>query len=146
MNGFDVNVPTTVASADVARVLLDSTVLIDALRGRPAGDRLRALRRQGDEPWICAISIEEIWRGLLPGEEVAARQLVRGLRCAPLGLSEGIRAGQWRRQFATRGITVHQADCLIAAAAAGIEAHLATGNPTDFPMDDITVEHWPVGQ
>jgi hypothetical protein len=70
----------------------------------------------------------------------------RGLRCAPLGPSAGIRAGQWRRQFAGRGITLHQADCLIATATAGIDARLATGNPADFPMDDITVEHWPVGR
>ena len=133
VNGSDANAPTSDASADVARVLLDSTVLIDALRGRPAGERLRALRRQGDEPWTCAISIEEIWRGLLPGEEAIAQRLVRGLRCAPLGPSEGIRAGRWRRQFAGQGITLHQADCLIAAATAGINARLATGNPTDFP-------------
>ncbi len=64
------------------------------------------------------------------------------IRCS----AEGIRGGQWRRQFAGRGITLHQADCLIAAATAGIEAHLATGNPADFPMDDITIEHWPVGR
>jgi len=142
VNGSAANAPTGVASGDVGRILLDSTVLIDALRGRPASERLRALRRQGDEPWTCAISIEEIWRGLLPGEEVIAQRLVRGLRCP----SEGIRAGRWRRQFAGRGITLHQADCLIAAATAGIDAHLATGNPADFPMDDITVEHWPVGR
>jgi predicted nucleic acid-binding protein len=144
--GFVVSVPTSVAPADVARILLGSTVQIDALRGRPAAKRLRALRRQGDEPWTCAISIEEIWRGLLPGEEAAARRLVRGLRCAPLGPAEGIRAGGWRRQLAGRGTTVHQADCLIAAATAGIEARLATGNPADFPMDDITVERWPIGR
>jgi predicted nucleic acid-binding protein len=41
-------------------------------------------------------------------------------------------------------MTPHQTDCLIAAAS--IEAHLATGNRTDFPMDDITVEHWLVGR
>lgn len=138
--------PTNVVSADVARILLDSTVLIDALRGRSAADRLRTLRRQGDEPWTSAISIEEVWRGLLPGEEAPARRLVHGLRCAPLGPSEGTRAGQWRREFAAQGITLHQADCLIAAATAGIDARLATGNPDDFPMDEITVEHWPVGQ
>lgn len=146
VNGSAASAPIGVAPADVAKILLDSTVLIDALRGRPAGERLRALRRQGDEPWTCAISIEEIWRGLLPGEEAVAQRLVRGLRCAPLRASEGIRAGRWRREFAGRGITLHQADCLIAAAAAGINAHLATGNPADFPMDDITVEHWPVGR
>jgi hypothetical protein len=130
----------------VARILLDSTVLIDALRGRPAADRLRAMRRQGDDPWTCAISIEEIWRGLLPSEEPAARRLVRGLRCAPLGPSAGSRAGRWRREFAQRGITLHQADCLIAAAAVGLEARLATGNPADFPMAELAVEHWPVGR
>src|ERR1700756_183328 len=119
-NGCAANAPTGVESADVARVLLDSTVLIDALRGRPAGERLRALRRPGDEPWTCAISVEEIWRGLLPGEDVIAQGLVRGLRCAPLGPSEGIRAGRWRREFAGGRITLHQADCLIAASTARI--------------------------
>ena len=64
VNESDAKAPTSDASADVARVLLDSTVLIDALRGRPAGEHLRALRRQGDEPWTSAISIEEDWRGL----------------------------------------------------------------------------------
>src|SRR6202171_6647421 len=85
VNGSAANVPTGVASADVARVLLDSTVLIGALRGRPAGERLRALRRQGDEPWTCAISIEEIWRGLLPSEEVVAQRLGGGLRGCAFG-------------------------------------------------------------
>ena len=145
-SGCAASVPMIAALAEVARILLDSTVLIDALRGRPAAEHLRALRRLGDEPWTCAISIEEIWRGLLPGEEAPAQRLVRGLRCAPLGSAEGVRAGSWRRQFAGRGITLHQADCLIAAAAAGIDARLATGNPADFPMDEITVEHWPVGR
>ena len=129
----------------MARVLLDSTVLIDALRGRPAADRLRSMRRTGDEPWICVISVEEIWRGLRRGEETMADRLLNALRLAPLGVLEGRRAGQWRRDFANRGITLHQADCLIAAAARGLGATLATGNPDDFPMDEVVVEHWPVG-
>ena len=52
-------------------------------------------------------------------------------------------AGTWRREFASRGITLWQGDCLIAAAAAGHGARLCTGNPKDFPMLDV--EHWPVG-
>jgi predicted nucleic acid-binding protein len=129
----------------VARVLLDSTVLIDALRGRPAASRVRELRRTGTEPWTCAISIEEIWRGLRGGEEGVARRLFEGLRLAPLGMTEGIRAGTWRREFAARGVTLHQADCMIAAAAVGIGASLATANVDDFPMADLHVDHWPVG-
>jgi predicted nucleic acid-binding protein len=129
----------------MSRLLLDSTVLIDALRGRSAAHRLAGLRRVGTEPWVCAISVEEIWRGLRPSEEPVARRLFNGLRLAPLGISEGVRAGTWRRQFAKRGITVHQADCLIAAAAVGISAALATANVADFPMTELSVEHWPAG-
>jgi predicted nucleic acid-binding protein len=130
----------------MARVLLDSTVLIDALRGRPAAERVAGLRRRGGEPWTCAISVEEIWRGLRPDEEPVARRLFTGLRIAPLAVTEGSLAGTWRRQFAERGITLHQADCLIAAAALGIDATLATANIADFPMPELTVEHWPIGQ
>ena len=126
-------------------MLLDSTVLIDALRGRPAASRLAGLRRRGVEPWVCAISVEEVWRGLRPGEEAAARRLFNALRIAPLGVAQGMQAGMWRRTFVEHGVTLHQADCLIAAAAEGIGASLATANVDDFPMREVLVEHWPVG-
>jgi len=35
---------------------------------------------------------------------------------------------------------------LIAAAADGIGGSLATGNPKDFPMPGLQVEHWPAGE
>ena len=129
----------------MSRLLLDSTVLIDALRGRPAAERLRNLRRVGVEPWVTAVSVEEIWRGLRPDEEPVARRLVQALRMAPLGAAEGQRAGRWRREFAAGGIALHQADCLIAAAAVGIGAALATANVTGFPMLELDVQHWPAG-
>lgn len=130
----------------MARLVLDSTVLIDALRGRPAAERLAGLRRAGTEPWVCVVSVEEIWRGLRPGEEPTARRLFRGLRLAPLGVAEGIRAAEWRREFARQGVTLHQADCLIASAAVGVNASLATANTADFPMEELTVEDWLAGQ
>jgi predicted nucleic acid-binding protein len=40
-----------------------------------------------------------------------------------------------------RGNTLTQADCLIAASARALGARLATGNPLDFPMADLAVEH-----
>lgn len=129
----------------MARLLLDSTVLIDALRGRPAALRVASLRRRGIEPWTCAIAVEEIWRGLRPEEEPIARRLFTGLRMAPLGLAEGARAGAWRRAFAAQGVTLHQADCLIASAAVSLDASLATANMADFPMTELSVEKWPVG-
>jgi predicted nucleic acid-binding protein len=127
-------------------VLLDTTVLIDVLRGRGAAQRLLRLRSSGELPFICCVNVEEIWRGLRPGDEEDAGRLLQGLRLAELGLLEGQRAGRWRREAAARGTTLSQADCLIAAAALGVGARLATGNPRHFPVEGLEVEHWPAGE
>lgn len=126
-------------------MLLDTTVLIDALRGRPAVERVRKLRKDGDVAFTCAVNVEEVVRGLRPSEREQALRLLRGLRTAPLGEAQGTQAGDWRRSFAGDGTTLTQADCLIAAAAFGVGARLATGNPRHFPMPELDVEHWPVG-
>lgn len=92
-----------------------------------------------------AINVEEVVRGLRPREIDAAKSLFEGIVVLPIGRAEGWQAGLWRRQFAGRGVTLSQADCLVAAAALAAGARLATGNPRDFPMSVVTVEHWPVG-
>jgi len=130
----------------MARVLLDTTVLIDVLRGRPAAARLGSLRGQQDVPFVCALNVEEVIRGLRPGEEAGARRLFNGMLVAPLGRPEGELAGRWRRKYAARSVTLSQADCLVAAAAVGVGARLATGNAKDYPMPELVIEHWPVGR
>ncbi|MFN2470367.1 MAG: PIN domain-containing protein [Gaiellaceae bacterium] len=130
----------------MAPVLLDTTVLIDLLRGRAeAGRRLLGLRGAQDTPYVCAVNVEETVRGLRLAEHEAARALFAGLRIAPLGGEQGWQAGEWRREFARGGRTLAQADCLVAAAALSLGGRLATGNPRDFPMPELTVEHWSVG-
>lgn len=127
-------------------LLLDSTVLIDALRGKPAADRIRKLRDVGHVPWTCAINIEEIVRGAFPREEEAIRSFLGALRLAPIGREEAECAGRWRRRYAGQGLTLSQSDCLIAAAAAGAGVPVATGNPKHYPMAEVEVQHWPVGE
>ncbi len=130
----------------MAAIFLDTTVLVDALRGGPAGDRVHALQRAGFTPFVCAINVDELWRGargVIQEKEIA--RLLRGLRVVPLRAEEGERAGRWRRDFASRGITLGQADCLIAAAALTVGAHIATANVADFPMPEIVVEDWSNG-
>ena len=125
--------------------MLDSTVLIDFLRGRPAVGRLAVLRGSGDVPATTAVNVEEVVRGLRPRELSAAEGLFRGLVVLPVDVSAAWTAGTWRRDFAARGVTLFQADCLVAATALVNRATLVTGNPKDFPMAELTVDHWPVG-
>lgn len=126
-------------------LLLDTTVLIDALRDRPVAGRLRELRDADRVPWICAVNVDEVLRGTGAEEEALVVRFLGGLHLAPLGRAEGERAGRWRRDFARKGVTLSQGDCLIAAAAVGVDARLITGNPKHFPMPELDVEHWPVG-
>jgi predicted nucleic acid-binding protein len=127
-------------------LLLDTTVLIDFVRGGEAVARVEAARAtESSPPLACAINVEELWHGARPQEERSILRLVSALRIVPLGSREGQLAGSWRRDFAARGVTLSQADCLIAAAASSAGARLATGNPKHFPMAEIQVEHWPVG-
>ena len=131
----------------MARILLDTTVVIDILKHRPGTTaRFLALEAQGDVPHVCAVTVEEVSSWLRAGERERATTLIEGLSGAPLGIAEGRMAGWWRRSYRQRGRTLAQADALIAAAAIGIDARLATGNPKDFPMKGLVVEHWPSGE
>ena len=131
----------------MAFVVLDTTVVIDVLKDRPrTTERFLALRSRGDVPHVCAITIEEVSAWLRPGERERAAEMFEGLSIAPLGMAEGRLAGWWRRRHRTSGRTLTQADALIAAAAAGIGARLATGNVKDFPMRELEVEHLPAGE
>jgi len=126
-------------------VVLDTTVLIDHLRGRSAALRVTELAEAGEVLATTAINVEEVVRGLRPDEQEAADQLFGGLVVVSISGEEGRQAGTWRREHASRGITLSQADCLIAAAVISLGARLATGNPKDFPMIGDRVEVWPVG-
>lgn len=130
----------------MALVLLDSTVLIDALRGRRAVERIRQLRAGGDRPVVSPVNVEEIVRGLRDAERARTTRFLRGLRLLPLDRAQAMQAGEWRRSYAARGRTLSQADCLVAAAAQRAGGRLATGNPKDFPMPELAVEYWPVGE
>jgi predicted nucleic acid-binding protein len=124
--------------------VLDSTVLIDFLPGRPAVGRVMALRASGDVPATRPINVEEIVRGLRACETEAAHRLFTGL-IVLVDTRAALQAGTWRRTFAARGVTLYQGTCLVAATAWANDGAPATGNPQDFPMRELKVEHWPVG-
>lgn len=130
----------------MADVLLDTSVIIDLLRGKErAVVGLRMLREAGDRPRACAVNVEETVHGLRFSEVARAMELFAGLRIVALGTQEGWVAGEWRRDYAEKGTTLAQADCLVAAAALSVGGRLATGNPKHFPMKELDVEDWPPG-
>lgn len=122
-------------------LLVDTTVLVDVLRDHePTVARFDAMR---DPPFVSAITIEGILRGMRPHEHDATEALLQWLIVADVGEPEARQAAAWRGDYATRGITLSQADALIAACAHTRGATLATANVKDFPMQELRVERWP---
>jgi predicted nucleic acid-binding protein len=121
--------------------MLDSTVVIDLLRERGAAyDRLQ---HETGPFYVSAITVDEIVYGLRPTENEQADWLVRAFLVAPAGAAEARLSAEWRREFASQGITLSVPDTLIAASAFIRRATLATANVRDFPMSELRVEHWP---
>lgn len=130
----------------MSALLLDTTVLIDVLRGRPAVEHLRHVRARGDVAVTSAVNVEEVVRGLRPSEVAEANLLFDGLLVVPVDRAAAEIAGVWRRDHARIGVTLSQADCLVAACARRAGGALATGNTKHFPMSGLRVEDWPVGR
>src|SRR5439155_1362043 len=101
----------------VAGILLDSDVVIEALRGRrEISDRIRAIERRGVPTYCCAVSFAEIWAGVRPGEEAVTEAFFHARGEVVLDGVVGRRAGAYlSRDSRSHGVQI--ADALDAAAA-----------------------------
>ena len=115
-------------------VLLDSSVLIDILRGhRAALDYVLGL---GTVPAASEITRVEVLRGVRSGERRMTERLLGSLRWIPLDAPIARGAGELGRRWRASHRTLATADLVIAATALEHELDLATLNIRHFPMFD----------
>ena len=121
------------------RLLLDSTVLIDVLRGRTAAlSLLTEAVRSGHELGTSAINLAEVYSGMRAGEESKTQAFLENITCFPITPAIGERGGRLRNTWARKGITLGLADMVIAATALDYGLTLVTDNRKDFPMPEIS--------
>lgn len=113
-------------------VVLDTSVLIDVLRGEEAA--LGYVRSLSDVPVCSEVTRIEVARGLRSSERTSAEQLFRTLTW--VGVDEPIarRAGELGRRWDRHRPGIALADLVIAATAEQVEAELATVSVGHFPM------------
>jgi len=113
-------------------VLVDTSILIDLLRGHPgARDYLRGL----DElPLVSEVTRVEILRGLRTAERDATERLFDTLRWVAVDESIARRAGELGRRWDRHRPGIALADLIIAASTEHQGAELATTNVRHFPM------------
>lgn len=122
------------------QIVLDTTVLIDALRSR---NRRRAflagLVASGRELVTSTISIAEVYGGLRPGEEQATQAFLTVLEWIPVSPAIAQRAGNMKAALQRRGHTRSITDMIIAATALESGVPVATDNRKDFLVPGLTL-------
>jgi predicted nucleic acid-binding protein len=119
-------------------ILLDTSVIIDALRAcRGRREFLAERSRQGDALTCSVINLAEVYAGMRPGEEIATEEFFRGLETIEVSDEIAREAGLLKYAWARRGTTLSIPDAVIAASALNLKLTLATDNQKDFPMPDL---------
>lgn len=115
-------------------VVVDTSVLIDVLRGDPAA--AAALRDARAEGPLHASEVTrlEVLAGMRPREEEATRGLFSAFDWHPLDDRIAEIAGELGRQWLPGNQGIDSADLAIAATARALDARLFTRNVKHFPM------------
>lgn len=125
------------------RLLLDSTFVIDLIRGdREAHDRMAKIFADGDEPYVNEIVVCEVRTGLLPKDVPGFERLLQPIAFIQPAAAGALAAGAWRAEARTMGRVLSLGDSLIAAAAHGLGALVLTRNVRDFVLTPVRVESY----
>lgn len=118
-------------------MILDTTFLVDVLRGDESVDELVGTIDESGTPRVSAISVMELWEGVQLADTVAAeragvRDLLEGLHELPFDRECAIEAGSISARLREDGERVETADLQIAATAMIHELPVVTGNVDHF--------------
>ncbi|MFZ0160860.1 MAG: type II toxin-antitoxin system VapC family toxin [Kineosporiaceae bacterium] len=116
-------------------ILLDTSILIDHLRGTPdARAALKAAVRDGERLAASVLTKVEVLSGMRPEEEQATRGLLASLDLIAVDDAVAERAGGLANQYLRSYPGVDPVDYVIAATAQHLDAALWTRNLKHFPM------------
>ncbi|MEA4849079.1 MAG: type II toxin-antitoxin system VapC family toxin [Clostridiaceae bacterium] len=120
-------------------LLLDTNILIDHLRGKPAAnDFLQANIINGTKMLVSVITRIELMCGMKPGEDERIRAFLSIFEEIMIDKDIAEIAGRYmNRYYKSNGLNT--ADAIIAASAKSRNAVLYTLNVRHFPLDDIHV-------
>lgn len=114
--------------------LVDTSILIDVLRGEPAARSVLREARTAGPLHASEVTRLEVLAGMRPREESATRALLEALTWHPLDATIAEVAGDLGHRWLPAHRGIDSADLAIAATAVVLDARLYTRNVKHFPM------------
>jgi len=125
----------------VANYFLDTTVVIDCLRGKSeAVELLTGIASEGSVAGCCLVNIIEVYAGMKDKEREATEKLLESLEYYEVTKDIAKQAGEYKRQYREKGITLSLSDVIIAALVISGDLVLVTNNPKHYPMPEIKLK------
>lgn len=116
-------------------ILVDTSVLVDHLRGHEAARQALADAARRGERLVCSVVTRvEVLAGMRPPEEVVTRRLLDALDWVDVDVATAERAGLLANRYLRSHPGVDPVDFIIAATAEQHDATLWTRNVKHFPM------------
>ena len=117
----------------MTRVVIDTSILVDASRGDPRAVRFLADAVDAGEVWSVTVVRTELRWGMRPSEGPDIDRLLASIYWLDVSSELADRAGSFGREYGrSHGLDI--VDTLVAAAAEFLDADVATINVRDFPM------------
>jgi predicted nucleic acid-binding protein len=119
--------------------LLDTSVIIDWLRGHPSTvGWLRVQLERGSDLILSPITVAEVMAGTGPSARPEQRRRLAAFPTTPIDFEAAALAGEMMFDLRSQGKPTGMADRLVAAQARILGLTVATSNPSHFP--DVAVE------
>jgi predicted nucleic acid-binding protein len=124
----------------MANYLLDTTVIIDYLRGE--SEKVKFIKKLASDGCLlgcCLVNIIEVCAGMREREREATEEILDSLEYYEVTKEIAKKAGQYKRVYREKGVTLSLPDVVIAAIAISHNLTLVTDNLKHYPMPEIRI-------
>lgn len=126
--------------------LLDTNVLIHAVRGRPPGVRERLRQESPDDVAVSSVTVAELWYGAEKSVDPDRKREAWTTVLAPfqvVAFDRGAAEHHARIRYLLRRRPIGERDLLIASIALASDLTLVTHNATEFSrVPELRIEDW----
>jgi predicted nucleic acid-binding protein len=125
----------------MANYLLDTTVIIDYLRGENRKVKfVKKLASEGSLLGCCLVNIIEVYAGMRERERETTEEILDSLEYYEVTKEIAKKAGQYKRAYREKGVTLSLPDVIIAAVAISNNLTLVTDNLRHYPMPELNTK------